>query len=353
MMMPLMPVDFVGGLTDSAFMSTDDARSAWNRCRHDPARTAGHYESYFQRANHPTRPLGFWIRYTLFSPEGRPRDAVGELWAIWFDGERGTVTAVKSVVPFAHCRFDRTCLSVQIGEARLNEARLSGGAASTGHAIAWDLEYAGEEPPLLLLPENLYERAFPAAKALVGTPGARYRGTISVDGEVHAIDEWVGSQNHNWGRRHTDRYAWAQVAGFDDAPGSFLECSTAQVKLGPLWSPRFTLVVLRVDGEEYALNSLAQGLRASGRCVGFDWSLRTRQGPVEITAQISAPRERFVGLRYNNPPGGAKTCLNTKLARVELTLRRAGRADLQLRCAQRAAFEILTDDTAHGVAIVA
>ena len=155
------------------------------------------------------------------------------------------------------------------------------------------------------------------------------------------------------GRRHTDRYAWAQVAGFDGVPDSFLECSTAQVKLGPLWSPRFTLVVLRVEGEEYALNSLPQALRASGRCTGFDWTLRSRQGAVEITAQISAPRERFVGLRYGNPPGGAKTCLNTKLARVLLTLRRAGRPDLQLQCAQRAAFEILTDDTGHGVPVVA
>jgi hypothetical protein len=356
MTMTMMRVDFAGRLTDSAGMTTDDVRSAWNRCRHDPARTAGHYESYFQRANHPTRPLAFWIRYTVFSPEGRPRDAVGELWAVWFDGERGQITAVKSAVPIAHCRFDRTCLSAQVGEARLNEARLSGAAASTGHAIAWDLEYAGDDPPLLLLPEGLYEGAFPAAKALVGTPNATYRGTISVDGEVHAIDGWVGSQNHNWGRRHTDRYAWAQVAGFDELPDSFLECSTAQIKLGPVWSPRFTLVVLRVEGEEYALNSLTRAVRASGRWSYFQWSLRSRQNGVDISAQISAPRERFVGLRYADPPdphGPGKVCLNSKLASVQLTLRRAGRPDLRLTSAHRAAFEIVTDDRSHGVPVVA
>ena len=95
----------------------------------------------------------------IFSPGGRPRDAIGELWAIWFDGERGKVMAVKSVVPVGHCRFDRTCLSVQVGEARLNEARLAGVAASTGHAIAWDLEYSGDEATVLLLPEDLYDGA--------------------------------------------------------------------------------------------------------------------------------------------------------------------------------------------------
>lgn len=334
-------------------MSPDEARIAWNRSRLDPARRVGHYESYFQRANHPRRPLGWWIRYTVFSPEGRPEEAVGELWAIWFDGERGQVTAVKSAVPLAACRFDRTCLDVQVGAARLNESSLRGEAASTGHAIAWDLQYHCDAPPLLLLPEGMYDAGFPRAKALVGSPGAAFRGTITVDGEAHAIDGWVGSQNHNWGRRHTDRYAWGQVAGFDEDPGAFLECSTAQIKLGPLWSPRFTLVVLRVGGEEVVINTLGRAARADGRWSYFQWSLRTRQGGAEIEAEIAAPRADFVGLTYANPPGGSKTCLNTKLADARVVLRRAGRPELHLHARRRAAFEILTDDAAHGVPVLA
>jgi hypothetical protein len=289
----------------------------------------------------------------VFSPEGRPQDAVGELWAIWFDGEQGRITAVKSSAPAAECRFDRTCLDVQIGAARLNEARLVGGAASTGHAIDWALEYGGDAPPLLLLPEARYDAGFPKAKALVGTPNAVFRGSVTVDGEAHAVDGWVGSQNHNWGRRHTDRYAWGQVAGFDGEPDAFLECSTAQVKVGPLWTPRFTLVVLRVDGEEYALNALGRALRAEGRWSYFEWSLRSKQDGVEIAAELSAPRADFVGLTYANPPGGSKTCLNTKLATAKVVLRRAGRPELHLHAPRRAAFEILTDDAAHGVPVVA
>ena len=58
----------------------------FNHARFAPGTSAaagGFYESYFQRANHPTRPLAFWIRYTLFAPRGRPADAIGEVWAIW------------------------------------------------------------------------------------------------------------------------------------------------------------------------------------------------------------------------------------------------------------------------------
>jgi hypothetical protein len=46
-----------------------------NWTRYQPGQKMGHYESFFQRANHPSRPLAFWIRYTIFSPQDRPEDA--------------------------------------------------------------------------------------------------------------------------------------------------------------------------------------------------------------------------------------------------------------------------------------
>jgi hypothetical protein len=51
----------------------------FNFARYRTGQTAGHYESYFQRANHPTLPRAFWVRYTIFSPSLRPREAIGEL----------------------------------------------------------------------------------------------------------------------------------------------------------------------------------------------------------------------------------------------------------------------------------
>ena len=63
-------------------------------------------------------------------------------------------------------------------------------------------------------------------------------------------------------------------------------------------------------------------------------------------------RASFVGLPYRNPPGGVKTCLNTKIAACELTLK-VGGVERTMRSASRAAFEILTDATDHGVAVLA
>jgi hypothetical protein len=327
-------------------------RDHWNGCRFQSGDAGGHYESWFQRANHPDLPLAFWIRYTIFCPKGRPQDAVGELWAVYFDGETRRITAVKQVMPIAECGFASRGLDHHIGNAILNGGMLRGAAQGQGRTIGWDLAYTSPEDPLLLLPERLYTAPFPKAKGLVGSPLAAFSGELMIDGRSIKIDDWIGSQNHNWGSKHTDRYAWGQVAGFDDEPEAFLEVATARVRLGPVWTPRMTLMVLRIDGEELRLNSLPQSIRASAGYDLFSWHFKSASRMGSISGNIEAPADAFVGLPYGNPPGGQKTCLNSKLASCRLTVRRPGSAPRSLVSTHRAAFEILTDRSDHGVPVL-
>src|SRR4051794_37016738 len=109
----------------------------WEGCRWDGR--SGHYESWFQRANHPTRPLAFWIRHTIFAPEGQLDQAQGEIWATWFDGETGKVVTSKTEVPRRECSFALTGLGVTIPGATLKPNHLEG---SSG-ALKWKLEWAG------------------------------------------------------------------------------------------------------------------------------------------------------------------------------------------------------------------
>lgn len=312
----------------------------------------GQYESFFQRANHPSRPLAFWIRYTLFSPKSHPEKAVGELWAIYFDGETGNHIVIKQVMPLDDCAFSRSSFQVRIGEASLQQGQLQGEVQRHASCIAWDLRYESNQPPLLFFPLRLYSTRLPAAKTLVGAPLAVFQGRLVVNGESIDVDQWLGSQNHNWGRKHTDHYAWGQVAGFDTHPESFLEVATARLKVGPLWLPPLTMLVLRHAGKEWALNTLAQGRRATGVFEVGQWRFRSQTSEVAIEGIITAPRASFVGLRYDNPPGGSKDCLNTKLATCTLTIQEQGTGQVDtLSTAHRAAFEILTDNHKHGIPI--
>ena len=327
-------------------------RAHWNGARWTAGDPRGHYESWFQRANHPSRPLAFWIRYTIFSPAGRPGDALGELWAIWFDGERRTVTAVKEERSIRECRFDKSALDARIGEAALDGEGLRGEARLAGHAIGWRLAYASPEPPLLTFDRKLYGAPIPKAKALVGSPLAVYRGDLVVDGETIEIDDWVGSQNHNWGEKHTDQYAWGQVCGFDDAPSAFLEVGCGRIKVGPVLTPSITVLTLRLDGEEIAFNTIGEGLRVHGSYDFFRFAFEAERGELSIAGNIAAARSDFIALPYYDPPGGDKTCLNSKIARCDLTLRRRGEPPRTLSTRHRAAFEILTQATDHGVPIL-
>lgn len=325
-----------------------------NRAQFD-GQKSGHYESWFMRANHATRPLAFWIRYTIFSPRGRSQDAIGELWAIWFDGETHKHTAVKKELPMAECRFDRENFDVVVGEATLNGKGLRGAAEANGNRIGWHLQYSGGEPPLRLLSAPLYKAKLPKAKALVCMPNAHYTGTIELEGETHAIDNWIGSQNHNWGSKHTDYYAWGQVAGFDDAPDVFLELATGKLRFGPIWTPFMTPVALRYGGKEYHMDTIRDGFRARAGFELFDWHFAMENHEIKLAGRIHVNKQDVVGLRYYNPPGGAKSCLNSKIAACELhiTLKTGANAGREtvLHSAHRAAFEILTDAPDHGINI--
>ena len=324
-----------------------------NAARYRPKSPDGHYESFFVRANHPGRPLAFWLRYTVFSPVGRPESAVGELWAVVFDGAARRCVAVKRERPIAECAFGgATSPDVRIGDALLDGTRVEGDAVSDGHAIAWRLAMRGGGAPLLLLPPALYATRMPRAKSLVPVPLATFDGDLSVDGEPLEVRAWTGSQNHNWGSRHTDHYAWGQVAGFAGHPETFLEVATAWLRFGPLWTPPMTPLVLRHAGREHRINATGRALRARAALEYFTWTFATANDDVEIEGRIDAPAWAMVGLRYRNPPGGEKHCLNTKIARCVLAIRdRRTGARETLATADRAAFEILTDDRAHGVAL--
>jgi hypothetical protein len=57
-------------------------------------------------------------------------------------------------------------------------------------------------------------------------------------------------------------------------------------------------------------------------------------------------------VRYLNPPGGTKYCLNSKIAACDLKVAwraEGSRPAVALRTRSRAAFEILTDDSSHGL----
>ncbi|MCQ4118936.1 hypothetical protein [Rhodococcus tibetensis] len=288
----------------------------------------------------------------MFVPKGRPESAIGELWFVFFDGESGEHTVMKEELPIAQCAFATTSFDVRIGDAVLSPGRLIGGGSSEGIRCEWDLSYSSSHDPVFLQSRRAYSLPFPKAKSLIAHPLAVFSGVLNVGDRVVQVQDWVGSQNHNWGSAHTDRYAFAQVAGFDEEPDSFLEIATAQVRVGPLRTPWATMMVLRARGREYDMSSLIRAVRNEGKYSFFEWDFVTENDQARITGRITAPRDAFVGLVYYNPSGGIKHCINTKIGSCELEVNdKTDGHSFRLSTSHRALFEILTDERRHGVGI--
>lgn len=330
-----------------------EVNSNKNACKFDDKNNKGHYESYFLRANHPEKAQAFWIRYTLFSPKNNPENTIGELWGAFFDGENNNVIASKNEFPIAECDFSNKTIDVKIGSATLKSGSLVGETKNNNTRISWELKYEGRNKSLMFLPDAYYTAPLPKAKSYIGRPNVLFSGKVIVNEAVYNIENWQGSENHNWGSKHTDEYAWGQVAGFDNDPGAFLECITARIKIGPFFTPRLTIICLLVNGKEYCMNTIGQAFSAKGSYHYFDWNFSSYQKGVKITGRIHAPRKHFVGLNYYNPPGGSNTCLNSKIASCEITIEEAGKNPIKLYTKSRAAFEILTNDKLHGVPVIA
>jgi len=109
---------------------------------------------------------------------------------------------------------------------------------------------------------------------------------------------------------------------------------------------RLSPAMLRLGGETLAWNGQARAIRARGHYAPYDWRIETSGPDGDLAISISAAASDFVALRYDNPPGGVKICLNSKIARCELTLRRGGTTTVLH--SSRAAFEILDDSAPPG-----
>ena len=325
------------------------AEAKANFSRFNPGSSKGFYESYFIRANHPTEKQAFWIRYTIFAPKDEPQNNIGELWFIYFDGKE--IHPAKAEFPIENCSFPNKNFYVELQDNILNSARAEGKIDD----VSWKLEFSTDHKPLFLLPLHYYNSPFPKAKSIVSQPFAQFKGHLKVGKKKFSIDNWVGSQNHNWGEKHTDYYAWGQVAGFDNSPDTFLELVTAKLVIGGVETPFLTILVLRHKGKEYQINSLSSWFLNKGSFDYFDWEFHCKTKEIEVKGRITAPRSAFVGLCYHNPIGGDKNCLNSKIASCELEIIEKSKLGMpqSLYSDNKCAFEILTNEGEenHGVEI--
>jgi hypothetical protein len=359
--------------------STADAR--WAGVQYDVARARssrhGHVESWFLKANDPRGSRAVWLRWTIWASDRAPDRALAEAWAIAFGSADGHV-ATKTTVPFERASFGARGIAAEVDGCRLTSEAAVGQVDSGGRSIAYDLRIESLAPADALLPGRwAYAAPLPFTKVVSPMPNIRVFGKVAVRGETWALDAWPGMIGHNWGNAHAEPYAWGHCNAWDGAdqnvvlegftlrpraarlgrlvagPASFaLGRGRASVEAwsnrGGLFLPAMTALTLRYRGESYSMKGVASLARNTGSFSERRWTFRALGRRIEVAGEMWADSDDFVGLFYPQPDGSECSCLNTKLARAEITVSVAGRRPRTLH-SERAALELATRDPHHGV----
>jgi hypothetical protein len=298
---------------------------------------AGHYESFYLKACHPVDPIGVWIRYTVHKrPDALPN---GSLWLTLFDASSQGPRAHKETQPAPSTGANW----IGVGDAYIR----SGEAAGSIDGAEWQLRFSSAEPPLYHLPAGfLYNAPLPRTKLLSPVPGARFDGSLTVDGRPLNVDGWRGVIGHNWGAQHAERWIW--LHGLTES-GDWLDAAIGRVKVGRFTTPWVASGALSLGGERERLGGPGRKLQVSETPERCDFMLSGRR--LRVSGRVEAPRKDFVGWVYADPDGSEHHTVNCSVADMHLTVERAGQAPVQLAVERSAAYELGMHERDHGMPI--
>ncbi len=333
------------------------------RCQRPGVAAGDHVESWFLRANHPTRPRALWLKATvLCARRGARADA--HVWGAVFDqtGETPRALAWRGRLPLGRAAFSSgPPWRLGFGPARFRFGAAGGesrgvlppSSPRTPGELAWDLSWVppgnaaggGLSAPLQLFPGRAWiERGWPRNKLVTPAPLLRFGGSLRFADEEWALDDWIGMQGHNWGPAHAPEYVWMQCVFWDaeNQPFALMEAACGRIRL-PLGrrSPIFSLLTLRLPEREYRFDRLQDFYRHRVNSLFPAFDLHLRGAPGALTLQARARPELMVDLPYQNPNGQVSRCLNSKLAKLSLRLDPENGDTLLFRSPHAAALEFL------------
>jgi len=297
-------------------MSTErDNRMVWDR------RAAGHYEVWYTTFNHPGSGTGYWIRYTLESPQPGHGDAYCQLWFAFFDMHRPERNfAINRKLSLGELQTNPDPFSLSMGEAELRHGSLAGGITGDAHEVSWDI---GFKPALFThrhLPDIVYSSSFADTTVLSPNLMVNLNGRVVVDGETHELDGAPGTQTHLWGRKHAHAHAWGHCNAFREDPTACVEALTVRLRRFGLVTPPLTFFSLYLGSEVYHFRQFGSLLRTRGQWETGLYRFAGVGRRVKVECELRCRPEDLVQAPYADPDGEATFCHNTEVADASLTV---------------------------------
>lgn len=267
----------------------------------------------------PATGTGAWLHHEIVAPHDGGAPFLQGWLAVFPPGEAPLVARLEPRPIDARRDGD-----VFAGTGIVCRPERHSGGDPTGDT-SWALDVRADDPPLFTFPRWAWTRELLPAAQVVATPGARFDGTVRVDGREFSFRDAPGAASRIYGHGNAQRWAWLHA---DLGDGAVLEIVSAVSTLPLLRRlPPLTFVRLRTaDGDWPARAGLLTAKRMRGRIGLPDWSVRGRIGNRRIRVDVHQPPAETLALDYAEPRGDRVVCRNTERADVTVsTERRAGR----------------------------
>jgi hypothetical protein len=308
------------------------------------AQAAGHYESFYLKCGDAASRRALWLRYTVHKRPGTP--PLGSLWATLFD-ENGPHAA--KLTPGPEQLGSGGADWLRIGGARIGA---EGAVGSIPDLAAWELTFAGVEPPFPYLPSDwMYTAKVPRTKALSLRPAIRVSGVATVRGRTVTLDGWPGMVGHNWGAEHAERWIWLHGTAFDEAPDAWLDATIGRLKLGPWTTPWVANGCVSLDGVRHRLGGLGKTRKVQVDERPERASFTLPGDGIVVRGEVSAPRADVVGWIYSDPAGPQHHTAHCAIADMTLTVLRGDQPPLALHVRGGATYELGMREQDHGIPI--
>ena len=314
----------------------------------------GLVESYSLKINDPKGGWAARVRYTFLKPSNH-ESACGECWVVFFDrrgsdGER--VSGWKETYDFQHCQVSSDRSEVLIENNLLTPYMAKGSLEAAG--VHWNLQFQPDAHPNRLLPSVFYREWMPTTKVTSPVTLGTCSGSIQFSGRTLDADGALVSVGHNWGRKHTPRYAWGQARGVVDSEPIFWEGFSLPLAADSTSRGSLTSCVMTVSGRPYRFNSVGSMANNRAEIGRRSWHFHCQGRDGLLEGHLEFPSDGVAALRYVQPDGTVLACLNSMVSSGVLSfIPRGGGKRWSVKLVHDAALEILTPDLDHGVPVLA
>jgi hypothetical protein len=292
-----------------------------NFCRWDGA-SAGHYEVWYLTMSDETSAAGYWIRYSITTPDRGRGEPYAQLWFARFDRRNPAQSfAINRKLPIQTFASESRPFAVRIGDAELTHAGCRGQLHGSGHEVRWALKWRPGGRTYRPLPVVMYRGSGLGDTAML-TPNldVPVRGSITIDGSEHAIAGAPGVQTHLWGRKHAHWWAWGHCNAFAGRRGAVLETLTLGLERFGRVLPPLTLFTLFVDGEVLRFNQLADAVTTSGDCGTGYYRFSGGHRRIRVEGEFTCAPAQMVQAVYVDPDGQRAWCANTEIGDLRVTV---------------------------------